>query len=160
MAFSVKLWELPFRLAFRRADVFAVIAATVAVKVPLVRPAAMPTPLGTAMLVLLLDSATLAPPAGADPDSVTVQVEVPGAVTVPSEQLRLPGTTVTVRLTLADWLWPFSVAVTVAVALPPTVPLVAVNVALPWPAATVTLAGTTKVALLLASVTVAALETA
>ena len=121
----------------------------------------MLTPLGTVMLVLLLDSATLAPPAGADPDSVTVQVEVPGAVTVPGEQLKLPGTTVTARLTLADWLWPlFSVAVMVAVALLPTVPLVAVNVALPWPAATVTLAGTTKVALLLASVTVAALETA
>ena len=160
VAFSVKLWELPFRLAFRRADVFVVIAATVTVKVPLVRPRAIVTPLGTVMLALLLDSATLAPLEGAEPDSVTVQVEVPGAVTVPGKQLRLPGTTVTVRLTLADWLWPFSVAVTVAVAPLATVPLIAVNVALLWPAATVTLAGTAKVALLLASVTVAALEAA
>ena len=164
VAFSVKLWELPFRLAFRRADVFVVIAATVTVKAPLVRPGPTPTTLGTVMLVLLLDSATLAPLEGADPDSVTVQVEVPGAVTVPGEQFRLPGTTVTVRLTLADWLWPFSVAVMVAVALPvelaPTVPLVAANVALLRPAATVTLAGTAKVALLLASVTVAALGAA
>jgi hypothetical protein len=128
----------------------------------------------TVMLVLLLDSATIAPPEGAAPDSVTVQMEAPGAVTAPGEQLRLLGTTVPVRLTLADWLWPFSVAVMAAVALPatvaltptptvpllPTVPLVAVNVALLWPAATVTLAGTGKVTLLLASVTIAALEAA
>ena len=121
----------------------------------------MLTLLGTVMLVLLLDSETLAPPEGRSPDRITVQAEVPGAVTVPGKQLRLPGTTVTVRLTLADWLWPLvSVAVMVAVALLPTVPLLAVNVALLWPAATVTLAGITKVALLLASMTVAALETA
>ena len=160
MAFSVKLWELPFRLALSRADVFVVIAATVTVKVPLVRPRAIVTPLGTVMLALLLDSATLAPPEVRSPDRITVQVEVLGAVTVPGKQLRLPGTTVTVRLTLADWLWPFSVAVMVAVALLPTVPLLAVNVALLWPAATVTLAGTATVALLLASVMVAALEPA
>ena len=93
MAFSVKLRELPFRLAFRRADVFAVIAATVAVKVPLVRPRAIVTPLGTVMLALLLDSATVNAFEGATADSVTVQVEVPGAVMVPGEQFRLAGTT-------------------------------------------------------------------
>jgi hypothetical protein len=164
LAFSVKLRELPFRLAVSRADVVVVIAATVAVKVRLVWPRAMLTPLGTVMLVLLLDSATVNASVSTGADSVTVQVVVAGAVTVPGEQLRLLGTTVTVRLTLADWLWPFSVAVMVAVALPvelaPTVPLVAANVALLWPGATVTLAGTAKVALLLASVMVAALEAA
>lgn len=41
-----------------------------------------------------------------------------------------------------------------------TVPLVAVNVALLWPAETVTLAGTGRAMVLLASATVAALEAA
>ena len=160
MAFSVKLWEPPLRLALSSADVFVVTEATVAVKVPLVWPVAMPTLPGTMMLVLLLESATVAPPEGAAADNVTVQVELPGAVTVPGEQLRLLGTTVTVRMTLTNWLWPFSVAVRVTPALLATVPLVAGNVALLWPAATVTLAGTGKVALLLASVTMAALAAA
>ena len=61
------------------------------------------------------------------------------------------------RLTLAVWLWPFNVAVIVAVWLLVIVPLVAVNVALFWPAATVTFAGTGKVVLLLLSETVTAL---
>jgi hypothetical protein len=50
--------------------------------------------------------------------------------------------------------------VTVAVWLLATVPLVAVNEALPCPAATVTLPGTGSVALLLASDTATALEAA
>ena len=118
------------------------------------------TPLGTVTLAFPLDSATVAPPAGAGADKVTVQEELPGALTVPGEQLRLAGTTVTLRLTVVDWLWPFSVAVMVAVWLLPTVPLVAVNVALLWFAGTVTLAGTGKVPVLLARETVVALEAA
>jgi hypothetical protein len=93
LAFSVKFRELPFRLALSSADVFVVIAATTAVKVTLVRPKATGTPLGTVMLVLLLDSATVYESEGTGADSVTVQVEVAGAVTVPGEQLRLLGTT-------------------------------------------------------------------
>jgi len=54
-----------------------------------------------------------------------------------------------VRLTVADWLWPFSVAVIVAVWLLLTLPLVAVNVALLWPAGMVTFAGTGNMAALL-----------
>jgi hypothetical protein len=112
---------------------------------------------GTVTLALLLESPTVTPPAGAGADKVTVQAELPGAFTVPGAQLKLLGTTITVRLTLVDWLWPFSVAVTVAVWLPATVPLVAVNEALLCPAATITLGGTGRDALLLKSETATAL---
>ncbi len=61
---------------------------------------------------------------------------------------------------VACWLWPFKVAVTVAFWLLLTVPDVAVKVAVLWPKATVTLAGTVSNALLLASETVAALVAA
>ena len=80
---------------------FALTAATVAVNEPLVCVAAILTFAGMVMLALLLDKATVDPPEGAGADSVTVQVEIPGAFTVPGEQLRLLGTTRTVRLTLA-----------------------------------------------------------
>ena len=85
---------------------------------------------GTVMLALLLDSATVAPLEGAGADSVTVHTEVPGALTVPGEQFRLPGTTMLVRLMVAVWFWPLSVAVIVAVWLLLTVLVVAVKVAL------------------------------
>jgi len=128
------------------------------VKPPLVAPAATVTLAGTVTLVLLLDNARVTPPVGAGADNVTVQLEVPGAVTLPGEQLKLPGTTVTLRLTLVVWFWPFSVVVIVAVWLLPMVPPVAVNVALLWLAGTVTFAGTGNIVVLLASETVTALE--
>jgi hypothetical protein len=56
----------------------------------------------TVTLVLLLDSPTVAPPAGAGADKVTVQVELPGEFTVAGTQLRLLSPTVTVRLTVVD----------------------------------------------------------
>jgi hypothetical protein len=155
----VKLWVPPFKLAVRSANGL-VLAVAVAVKKPLVCAAPIVTPGGTVTLALLLDNTTITPPVGAGADNVTVQVEVPGATTVPGEQLRLEGTTVTVRLTVADWLWPFSAAVIVAVWLLPTVPLVAVNVALLWPDGTVMFAGTGNMVALLASETVTALEAA
>jgi hypothetical protein len=58
---------------------------------------------------------------------------------------------------VACWLCPLNVAVTTALWLLFTVPDVAVKVALLWPDATVTLAGTVSNPLLLASETVAAL---
>jgi hypothetical protein len=125
----------------------------VAVKEPLVWVAATLMLLGTVTLALLLDSATVTPPVGAGADNVTAQLELPGAMTLPGEQLRLPGTTVTLRLTLAVWLWLFSVAVMVAVWLLVIAPLVAVKVALVWPAGTVTFTGTAKILLLLVSET-------
>ena len=88
--------------------------ATVAEKAPVVWPAATVTLVGTVTLVLLLASATVAPPLGADADKVTVQLEEPGATTVDGEQLSEPGWTFTVRLRVAARLWPLRVAVTVA----------------------------------------------
>ena len=61
---------------------------------------------------------------------------------------------------VACWFRPFKVAVTVALWLLLTVPEVAVKVAVLWPVATVTLAGTVSDPLLLESETVAALVAA
>ena len=61
---------------------------------------------------------------------------------------------------VACWLWLFRVAVTIAFWLLFTAPELAENVAVLWPDATVTLAGTVSSPLLLASVTVAALVAA
>ena len=108
------------------------------------------------MLALLLESVTLAAPAVAAVN-VTVQAEVPGAFTVAGEQVKLPICAAAARLMVEGWLWPFRVAMTVAVWLLLTVPEVAVKVALPWPDATTTLAGTVSNPLLLASATVVAL---
>ena len=62
-----------------------------------------------------------------------------------------------VRLMVDCWLCPFKVAVTMALWLLLTIPEVAVKVALLWPDATLTLAGTVSNPLLLLSATVAAL---
>jgi len=58
------------------------------VKLALLAPEAMVTVAGTVTDPLPLDSATLVL-AVAAADSVTVQVDVPGAVSVPGEQLKL-----------------------------------------------------------------------
>ena len=65
-----------------------VTAATVAVKVELLSPAPMLTLPGTVILVLVLDSEM---PAVLEAAAVrvTVQVEVPGALTVAGEQVKL-----------------------------------------------------------------------
>ncbi len=131
----------------------------VAVKLALLSPAPILTLPGTVTLVLLLDSVTLAALTAAAVN-MTVQVEVPGAFTVPGEQLRLLSCAAAARLTVVGWLWPFKVAVTMALWLLLTVPEVAVKVALLWPDATTTLAGTVSNPLLLTSATVAALVAA
>ena len=58
------------------------------------------------------------------------------------------------------WLWPLRVAATTALWVLLTAPEVAAKVALLWPSATVTLAGTVSNPLLLASESVAALRAA
>ena len=63
---------------------------------------------------MLLDRATLAPDADAAAVRVTVQVEVPGALTVAGEQLSEDGTVGAVRLSVVVWLCPLKVAVMVA----------------------------------------------
>lgn len=125
----------------------------------LLSPAPILTLAGTVMLALLLDSATLTALTAAAV-KVAVQVEVPGAFTVAGEQLKLLNCAAGTRLMVDGWLWPFKVAVTVALWLLLTLPEVAVKVALPWPDATTTLAGTVSNPLLLASATVVALEAA
>jgi hypothetical protein len=157
LAVIVNVWEPPFRLAVSSAVWLVLTEPTLAVKEPLVWFAAIPMLPGTVTMPLPLVNPTVTPPEVAGPDNVTVQVELPGAFTVPGEQLRLLGTTVTVRLTLVNWLVPLRLAVMVAVWLLPITPLVAVNVALLCPDGTVTLAGTGKLALLLLSDTTMAL---
>jgi len=131
----------------------------VAVKVALLRPAPILTLAGTVTAALLLDRVTLAALTAAAVN-VTVQVEVPGAFTVPGEQLKLLICAAAARLMVAGWLCPFKVPVTVAFWVLLTVPEVAVKVALPWPDVTTTLAGTVSNPLLLTSETVAALVAA
>ena len=78
-------------------------------------PAATVTLTGTVTLVLLLDSATLAPPAGAAALSVTVQLEVPGETTLDGLQLTLLTVTGGVALSAKLWDPPPKLAVRVAV---------------------------------------------
>ena len=110
---------------------------------------------GTVTFPLLLDSVTFAALTAAAV-RVTVQVEVPGAFTVPGEQLKLLICAAAARLMVACWLWPLRLAVTMALCPLLTAPEVAVKVALFWPEATVTFAGTVSNPLLLASETIAA----
>ena len=134
-------------------------AAAVTVKVALLSPAPMLALPGTAIFGLLLNSATLEALEAAAV-RVTVQVEVPGAFTVAGEQVRLLICVAAARLMVVCWLWPLRVAVTMALWLLLTIPETAVKVALLWPNATVTFAGTVSNPLLLASDTVAAVRAA
>jgi hypothetical protein len=84
----------------------------VAVNVAFDWPAVTLTLPGTVILALLLESVTVAPD-GTAAVSVTVQLDVPGAITVAGEQVREPTWTVTVRPMMVDWVTPFKEAVTV-----------------------------------------------
>ena len=112
------------------------------------------TDTGTVALALLLDRATLAPPAGAAALRVTVQLDVPALVKDVGVQLTPPTTTCACTVTAAVRLTPLAVAVTVAFWAVAGVPPVAVKPALVAPAATVTDPATVKAALLLESVTI------
>src|SRR6266852_1981743 len=117
----------------------------------------MVTVLGTVTLALLLATVIPTPPVGTAATKLMVQVDAPGALTVDGPQLNTPSWAApTPRLTLVDWLWPFSVAVTVAFRLLLTVPALAGKVALLWPRAMVTLAGTISTVVLLLRETVRA----
>jgi hypothetical protein len=102
---------------------------------------------------LLLVIATVAPARGAAALSVTVQVVLPGALTVPGEQVRPLITRLGVRTSVAVWLAPLSVAVTITFSVLFTVPVEAVKFVLLWPAVNVTLEGTVSAALPLARAT-------
>ena len=129
-------------------DVFVATGVVVIVKVVLVLPGAMVTLVGTcATDVLLLCSATTAPPAGAAPVKVTVPVELAPPTTavgllVIEERLAALTVKDAVRLTP-------SVAVIVAELLLATPDVVTVNVVEVLPAGTVTEVGTVATAVLL-----------
>jgi hypothetical protein len=67
--------------------------ATVAVNVPLINPAPIARFAGTVIALFVLETATGNPLAGAGALSDTVQVEVPGALTVEGEHETELGTT-------------------------------------------------------------------
>jgi hypothetical protein len=126
------------------------------VKVALVAPAATVTLVGTvATAVLLLASATIAPPADADALKVTVSLEVLPAVTLVGLRLSDKRVIAGLMMRLADFLTPLYVAEIVTAMDAATGLVEIVNAALVAPAGTVTLAGTVAtVGLLLESATI------
>ena len=76
------------RAAVTATVVLVVTDPAVAVKVPVEAPAATRIDAGTVSAVLLSVSVTVAPPAGADCESVTVQVEPAPEEIVPGEHWR------------------------------------------------------------------------
>jgi hypothetical protein len=113
------------------------------------------TVLGIVTFELYSESATVNPAAGAAPDNVTVQFDVPGVLTVAGEQLSPLSVPGRLRLTVVVLLCPLQLAVSVAVWSTVTVPAVALKVLLLEPALIVILEGTVSVAWLLDKATVA-----
>jgi hypothetical protein len=147
---SVKFLDPPLAEAVTRAVSSTVTEAGVAVKAAVVAEAATVTDAGRVTLALPLARATATPPAGAAADSVTVQLEVPGAVTVEGVQVK-PLTEGSGPTVIAEVLeTPLADADTDTAVLAPTVAAVAVKVVEEAPAEIDTLAGTgSAVALLL-----------
>lgn len=77
---SVAVLETPFSEAVTVADAFDATCAALTVNVAWLDPALIFTVAGTVRLLLLSETATVSPPAGALPLSATVQFEVPGVV--------------------------------------------------------------------------------
>jgi len=123
----------------------------VAANVAVVDPEATVTDAGTVKSPLLLLSDTEAPPAPADLEMVTVQVELAPDIRLLGLQESWLTTGGAESAITAPCELPFSEAVTVADWSDGMAPAVAVKVALEKPAATSTLAGTVSNALLLLS---------
>jgi hypothetical protein len=79
------VFELPLSDAVTVTEAFVLTVPAVAVKLAVAAPATTATEAGTASAELLSETATEAPPLGAAPESVTVQIEVPPEVTVAGE---------------------------------------------------------------------------
>jgi hypothetical protein len=142
----------PLAVAVTAAVLFAFTALTGAVKPALFDPAGTVTLAGTARLAELLVRLTARPPAGAKPLSVTVQETLPAPATITGLQDRA----VTCRGAINkidDVCVPLAVAVTTAVRSALTALTGAVKPTLFDPPGTVTLAGTTRLAELLARLT-------
>jgi hypothetical protein len=97
-----KVCEALLRVAVTVAFWFEFTAPTVAMRVVLVCPAGMLALPGTVTLALLLERVMVAPPEGAAAVRVTVQVAVPGALTVAGEQLKLLSWVPAARLSVTD----------------------------------------------------------
>ena len=130
---------------------------TVAVNWALLDPAATVRLAGSDTLALLSESVIATPPAAAAPLSFTVQEDAPGAFTLAGVQVKLLTVAGALRVTDAALVWPFQLAVTVAVWSLFTVPAVAANAPLLAPVSIVTLTGTLKTLRLLDKATVAEL---
>ena len=132
----------PFSVALIIALVLAVTAPAVAVKLAPVPPAAMLTDAGTLSAEAALELSATVVAVVAAPLNDTEQVSLLPALTLAVPQLiplRMTGAT-TVSETL--WVTPFSVALTVALALAVTAPAIAVKLELVPPATMLTDAGT------------------
>ncbi len=101
--------ELPFKLALTVAVWPLVTLAAVAVKLAALAPAATITEDGTVKLALLLLNATLAPPLGAAPLKLTVQLVLPGVVSADAWHVNALTTVVEPTVT-----WPPEALVAIA----------------------------------------------
>lgn len=139
---------VPFAVPEIVAATFVAVGVVVTVKVPVVAPAATVTPAGTTAAGLLLVRATVKPPDGAAEVSVTVPEDAVPPTTVAGlkETLERTGGLI---VRVAVFVTAAAVAVIVAVVTVPTATVVTVKVAVVAPCATVTLAGTVAVPLLL-----------
>jgi len=131
-----------------------VIVPAVAGKLAVVAPAAMVIEAGAVSNGLLDERVTVRPPVGAGALAVTVQVLMAPDVREVGAQASEVTVTSGARLMEAVLELPFKAAVTTAVWALVTVPAVAVKEAVVAAAATVTLAGTVKLTLLLVKATV------
>jgi hypothetical protein len=147
------VWLAPLAAAVITAVPFTLIALAGAVKPALFDPAGTVTLAGTTRLAELLVRLTARPPAGAGPLSVTVQETLPAPTTVAGLQDRADTCRGANNEIDEVWFVPLAAAVTTAVRSAFTALTGAVRPALFDPAGTVTLAGTTRLAELLARLT-------
>jgi len=143
----------PLAAAVRVAVESLGIVPAVAEKVVVVAPAAIVVEAGVVSSGLFEEMLTETPPAGAAALAVTVQLLTAPEFSVVGVQTNAVTLTSGVRLNDAVADAPFRLAVSTGVCVLATVPAVAVKAPVVAPAATVTLAGTVRLALLLLSVT-------
>jgi hypothetical protein len=149
----VELAVEPLAVAVNVPAQVLVIVPAVAGKLAVVAPAAMVIEAGAVSNGLLDESATVRPPVGAGALAVTVHALLAPDVSDVGAQTSEVTVTRGARVMEAVFELPFSAAVTTAVWALVTVPAVAVKEAVVAAAATVTLAGTVRLALLLVRAT-------
>ena len=148
-------WDVPFSVAVTTAvsSPLGVVLAAVTGKEAVEELAGTVTEAGAVTAGLLPESDTAAPPFGARAERVTVQVALAPALRFVGLQARVETTADATRFKVAVCEAPFKVAVIVALWLEGKAPAVAMKEAELAPATTATVAGTLRLALLLASAT-------